>query len=88
MRLAHIHRTADVLEGDVIVTSGTDGVFPKGLVVGRVGRIERKPYGMELEGEVIPAVDIAGLEEVLIAISSGEDEGPTAWAGPSPRAAE
>lgn len=88
MRLAHIHRTADVLEGDVVVTSGTDGIFPKGLVVGRVGRIDRKPYGMELEGEVIPAIDIAGLEEVLIAISSGEDEGPTAWMGPAPWAVE
>lgn len=81
MRLAHIHRTEDVLEGDVVVTSGTDGVFPKGLVLGRVGRIERKPYGMQLEGDVIPAIDVAALEEVLIAITSDEDEGPTAEAG-------
>lgn len=88
MRLANIHRTEDVLEGDVVVTSGTDGVFPKGLVVGRVGRVERKPFGMELEGEVLPAIDVAGLEEVLIAISSGEEEGPTAAAGVSRWAAE
>lgn len=81
MRLAHIHRTEDVLEGDVVITSGTDGVFPKGLVIGRVGRIERKPYGMQLEGEVLPAIDVAGLEEVLISISTGEEEGPTAQAG-------
>lgn len=78
MRLAHIHRTEDVLEGDVVVTSGTDGVFPKGLVIGRVGRIERKPYGMQLEGEVLPAIDVAALEEVLIAITKDGEEGPTA----------
>lgn len=81
MRLAHVHRTEDVLEGDVVVTSGTDGVFPKGLVIGRVGRIERRPYGMQLEGEVIPAIDVAVLEEVLIAITAEEDEGPTAEVG-------
>lgn len=84
LRLANIHRTEDVLEGDVVVTSGTDRIFPKGLVIGRVGRIERKPYGMQLEGEILPAIDVAELEEVLIAISSSDEEGPTAHAG-SPR---
>jgi len=84
LRLAHAHRTDDVLEGDVIVTAGTDGVFPKGLVIGRVGRIERRPYGMELEGEVIPAIDVAALEEVLIAIRKDGEEGPTAEASRMP----
>lgn len=80
MALANVLRTDDVQEGDVVVTSGTDGVFPKGLVIGRVGSLVRKPYGMVLEGDVLPAVDVAGLEEVLIVIASDEEEeGPTAW---------
>lgn len=81
MALANVLRTDDVLEGDVVVTSGTDGIFPKGLVIGRVGSLERRSYGMVLEGEVLPAVDIAGLEEVLIVIAPNDEEGPTAMLG-------
>lgn len=79
MALANALRTDDVQEGDVVVTSGTDRIFPKGLVIGRVGRIDRKPYGTMLEGEVLPAVDVAELEEVLIVLTAGDgEEGPTA----------
>lgn len=67
--LANALRTDDIEEGDLLVTSGTDRIFPKGLVIGRIGRIDRKPYGMYLDGQVLPAVDVAGLEEVLVVVA-------------------
>jgi len=72
LQLANALRTDDIEEGDLLVTSGTDRIFPKGLVVGRIGRIDRKPYGMYQEGEVLPAVDVSGLEEVLVVVEPGE----------------
>jgi len=63
-------RTDDIQDGDILVTSGTDGVFPKGLVVGRVSAVERPNHGMFLKAEVLPAVDVSGanstLEEVFV----------------------
>lgn len=72
-------RTDDIEDGDILVTSGTDGVFPKGLVVGRVANVERPNHGMFLKAEVAPAVDAANLEEVFVLMGlPGRDELPAA----------
>lgn len=73
LRIANALRSDDIEEGDLVVTSGTDRIFPKGLVLGRIGSLDRKPYGMLLEGEVLPAVDVGALEEVLIVIGPYEE---------------
>lgn len=52
--------------GDGIVTSGSGGVFPKGLVVGYVRSVRREQFGLFQTVEVEPAVDFAHLEEVLV----------------------
>ena len=59
-------RTEDVEEGDLIITSGTDGVYPPGLVVGRVTHLEKKEHGMFQGADITPAVDTTRLEEVLV----------------------
>lgn len=59
-------RHKDVEVGDRIVTSGTGGVFPKGLVIGRVTRAVREEYGLFQTVTVDPAVDFSRLEEVLV----------------------
>lgn len=73
LQMANALRTDDIEEGDLLVTAGTDRVFPKGLVVGRVGRIDRKPWGMYQEGEVLPAVDVSRLEEVIVVVRQQGD---------------
>ena len=45
-RMVNIPKDADVQTGDVIVTSGFGGVYPKGIVVGRVSSIENAPGGL------------------------------------------
>ena len=66
LNLELVRREDDVIEGDVLVTAGTDGIFPKGLRVGTVKSVTRPPSGMFLAGKVTPAVDTDRLEEVLI----------------------
>lgn len=67
-RLLYVPKEEGVREGDRVITSGLDGVFPKGLWVGEVSRVNRSPGGLFLEVEVRPFVDFSRLEEVLVVI--------------------
>ncbi|HWI20639.1 MAG TPA: rod shape-determining protein MreC [Vicinamibacterales bacterium] len=65
LRLQYVPGTADVKTGDLVVTSGIDGIYPKGFVIGTVDQADRGA-GAFHEITVRPAVDFARLEEVLI----------------------
>jgi rod shape-determining protein MreC len=66
MGLDNVLRADDVQEGDVVVTSGTDGIFPAGLVVGVVRAPVRPETAMFLAAQVEPAVDLRRFEEALV----------------------
>lgn len=66
LRLENAKRLDDFADGDVLVTSGTDALFPPGLVVGRIQQLERKNFGLFQTAEILPAVDTTQLEEVLV----------------------
>lgn len=81
-KLEYALRSEDVIEGDALVTSGTDGVFPRGIRVGKVTQIERSAHGLFQEARVVPAVDVTRVEEVLV-VTSWERPGeelPAAYA--------
>lgn len=85
LQIENMLRTEDIQEGDSIITSGTDGVYPPGLVVGKVTRLEKTEHGMFLGGDIVPAVDTSRLEEVLVrgtpyASASGAAVGTSAGA--------
>ncbi|MGD9950940.1 MAG: rod shape-determining protein MreC, partial [Desulfobulbus sp.] len=65
-KLEYILKTAEVEEGDHVVTAGYGGIFPTGLPLGVVSKIIKKPRGMFHEIEVIPSVDYQKLEHLLI----------------------
>lgn len=60
----YIEKKSDVSEGDKIISSGKDGFFPKGVVIGTVTAISSK--GSFINAEVSPHVHLNSLEEVLI----------------------
>ena len=62
-------RSDDIEEGDLLLTSGTDGVYPAGLPVGKVANLKRKSSGMMLVASVTPAVDMRRLEDVMVVLS-------------------
>jgi rod shape-determining protein MreC len=64
--LKYVKRTEDVQVGDALVTSGLDGIFPKGLPVGRVVAIDKRGQGLFQSAEVAPRVDFEQLEELLV----------------------
>jgi rod shape-determining protein MreC len=59
-------RLEDIAAGDLIVTSGTGGVFPKGLTIGHVDEVSPVEYGLFQPVSVKPTVDFSRLEEVLV----------------------
>ncbi|HEX9186964.1 MAG TPA: rod shape-determining protein MreC [Vicinamibacteria bacterium] len=69
--LKYVPERADVTVGDVVVTSGTDRIYPKGLVVGRV-RSVGKGSGLFREIRVEPSARFDRLEEVLVVMHSRE----------------
>ena len=65
LRMDYVPSAADVKVGDRVVTSGIDGIYPKGFVVGQIESIERSG-GAFTEIAIRPAVDFSRLEQVLI----------------------
>jgi len=65
LRMEYVPGTADVKSGDLVVTSGIDGIYPKGFVIGTIEQVERGDGGYH-EITVRPAVDFSRLEEVLV----------------------
>lgn len=68
--LKYVLRKDDIIIQDTVVTSGLDGVFPKGLKVGYVSKVIKRNSGIFQEVEVIPFVDFEKLEEVLVILNS------------------
>jgi rod shape-determining protein MreC len=68
LRLDFVSGSAEIRTGDTVITSGIDGIYPKGFVIGRVEKVERSggSYGAVT---VRPAVDFSMLEEVLIVLT-------------------
>ena len=66
----YVLRKHDVKVGDTVVSSGLDGVFPKGLRVGYVSEIVKRNSGIFQEVTVTPYIDFGKLEEVLVVLDS------------------
>jgi rod shape-determining protein MreC len=66
IQLEYIPGTADVQVGDRVVTSGIDGIYPKGFLVGEIESIERSSDTTFSGVRIRPAVNYSALETVLV----------------------
>jgi rod shape-determining protein MreC len=64
--MKYVKRSEDIQVGDRLITTGLDGVFPKGLVVGTVTKVQRQNLGLFQYIELLPAVSPSQTEEVLV----------------------
>ena len=73
LTLNYVSNLEEVVEGDLIVTSGMDGIYPKGIAIGRVASVRNGPRLFKLV-TVEPAANLDRLEEIFIldAISVSE----------------
>jgi len=74
LQLGFVRRNdrSEVQEGNLVVTSGDDGVFPAGIPLGVVSTIEMPETGLFLEVELTPAASLERLEEVLVVLDPGD----------------
>lgn len=72
-RLDHVPSTADIQVGDRVVTSGIEGIYPKGFVIGQIESLERQT-GEFVNVVVRPAVEFSALESVLVVLTPPASE--------------
>jgi rod shape-determining protein MreC len=65
IQLEYLPGSADVQVGDRVVTSGTDGIYPKGFLIGEIESVERAS-GAFSGIKIRPAVNYSALETVLV----------------------
>jgi rod shape-determining protein MreC len=68
----YVLRDDDLQVGDLMLTTGRGGVYPKGLVLGTVARLERTESGLFQSVELSPVVDFRLLEEVFVILERRE----------------
>lgn len=71
-KMDYVLKSGDVAVGDIVVTSGLGGIFPKGIPVGEVLNVEDISGELFKNIEIRPAVDFSKLEEVLVVLQEGE----------------
>jgi len=71
LELEYLSGSAELVVGDTVITSGIDGIYPKGFVIGWIEHVERvgNSYGAV---RIRPAVDFSRLEEVLVVLTPEE----------------
>jgi rod shape-determining protein MreC len=70
----YVLRTSDVIVGDTVISSGLDGIYPKGMPLGRVSGVTKKKCGMFQTVEMEPLVDFDRLEEVLVVLNQPQHD--------------
>lgn len=79
-----VQRDAIMKNGEILVTSGLDNKYPKGLPVARVNAVAPSDYTQFMAVSAAPLVDLQHLEEVLLLEKSGVVQPPEEPAGPPP----
>ena len=66
LELRFMAANADVLPGDLLTTSGVDGVYPAGLPVARVAKVERQGNTAFAQISCQALAQVSGVEHVLV----------------------
>lgn len=65
-RLSNVPNRSDVKPGDIVVTSGLGGIFPGGIVVGKIKEVQEDPKSLFAKIKIEYAVELRNLEEVFV----------------------
>jgi rod shape-determining protein MreC len=66
LALQHVANTVDLKVGDTLVTSGLDGRYPSGYVVGRIAEIKHNPSESYINVKITPSAELDRSREVLL----------------------
>jgi rod shape-determining protein MreC len=71
-KMMYLDFQADVREGDLVVTSGESEIFPKGLIIGRVLRVEKDKTYSNMTAYIDPAVPFDQISAVYVRVQTGQ----------------
>jgi len=77
LTMSYLPFDTDIIPGDVVITSGLDGIFPKGIIIGEVTEVATGEENTEKSASVKPKVDFQHMEEVMVVISNLQDDSQT-----------
>jgi rod shape-determining protein MreC len=79
MVMKYVAKTEPIILNDLILTSGLGNIYPKGIKIGNVTKIERENYGVTQNIQVTPLVDFNRLEEVLVLVGENDETKKREW---------
>jgi rod shape-determining protein MreC len=62
----YLVQEADVVKGDLVITSGEGSIFPEGIPIGKVVEVKKEDYELFCDVKVLPLIEFTKLEEVLV----------------------
>ena len=68
-RMSLIPRESGIAKGDIIQTAGTSGLYPQGIVIGRIAEVGFEPQGTMMYAVVEPTNDIKNVKDVMVITS-------------------
>ena len=77
--MKYVTRTDPVKLNDLVITSGLGNIYPRGLRVGTVSRVERESYGITQNIQISPTVDFSKLEEVVVLVAENNTRKILEW---------
>ena len=73
LEVEQVNAEACIAVGDGVITAGvTESLFPKGIPVGRVNLVERRPGSLDLLVRVDPVVDLQRVSIVQVLLYDGD----------------
>ncbi len=68
LKLSGLSRETAVAEGGIVCTSGVGGIFPRGLIIGKVTSLQKEEGDISYYAEVKPEIEIAQVQEAFVII--------------------
>ena len=75
--MVYIEADSDIRIGDKVITSGIGGIYPRGLLIGRVSAVEVDENSRTLTATIEPAAELDSVSKVMIVTEYGvvEEDG-------------
>ena len=74
LKLTYVFENSVLELGDTVLTSGAGGVYPAGLVIGKITGVASEEGGYGQYGIVTPSAELSGLSQVFLILEYGEAE--------------
>lgn len=66
--MKNVSKKQDVIQNDIVLTSEYSNLFPRGIKIGKVIRVEEKPASLFKDIEIEPGVNLSLLEQAFIVL--------------------